>query len=109
MDRQLVTSKAYYCRAEVKKTIWEDTAALSDYDTAVSLKPDYIQVYNARGKVKADLGEYTAAMADWTTIIDICHARGGDFRQFNPDMPMWGQVFLPSSLQESRTNKNTFR
>ncbi|MEK6809774.1 MAG: tetratricopeptide repeat protein [Nanoarchaeota archaeon] len=45
--------------------------ALHDYDTAIELKPDYVNPYYNRGNVKIDLGDFAGAIEDYNTAIEL--------------------------------------
>ena len=45
--------------------------AISAYDEAIRLKPDYAAAYNDRGVEKYKLGDYQSALADWDEAIRL--------------------------------------
>ncbi len=45
--------------------------ALSAYDTAIQLQPDYAEVYNNRGNIKSGLGSHDAALDDYDEAIRL--------------------------------------
>ena len=45
--------------------------ALSAYDTAIRLQPDYAEVYNNRGNIKSGLGSHDAALDDYDEAIRL--------------------------------------
>ncbi len=45
--------------------------ALSAYDTAIRLQPDYAEVYNNRGNIKSGLGSHDAAIDDYDEAIRL--------------------------------------
>ena len=52
--------------------LWEGgktEKALSAYDTAIRLQPDYAEVYNNRGNIKSELGFSDAALEDYNEAI----------------------------------------
>ena len=54
--------------------LWEGVKAekaLSAYDTAIRLQPDYAEVYNNRGNIKSELGSRDTALADYDTAIRL--------------------------------------
>ncbi len=54
--------------------LWEGgkaEKALSAYDTAIRLQPDYAEVYNNRGNIKNELGAQDAALADYNAAISL--------------------------------------
>ena len=46
-------------------------AAISDFDTAIQLEPDYAGAYIGRGTVKVKLGKYNTAISDFDTAIQL--------------------------------------
>ncbi len=54
--------------------LWEggqSEKALSAYDTAIQLKPDYAEVYNNRGNINSGLGSRDAALDDYDEAIRL--------------------------------------
>ncbi len=54
--------------------LWEggqSEKALSAYDTAIQLKPDYAEVYNNRGNIKSGLGSRDTALEDYDEAIRL--------------------------------------
>lgn len=54
--------------------LWEGgkaEKALSAYDPAIRLQPDYAEVYNNRGNIKNGLGSYDAALDDYDEAIRL--------------------------------------
>ena len=54
--------------------LWEggqSEKALSAYNTAIQLKPDYAEVYNNRGNIKSGLGSHDAALDDYDEAIRL--------------------------------------
>ncbi len=54
--------------------LWEggqSEKALSAYDTAIRLQPDYAEVYNNRGNIKTGLGSHDAALDDYDEAIRL--------------------------------------
>ena len=54
--------------------LWEggkSEKALSAYDTAIQLQPDYAAVYNNRGNIKSGLGSHDAALDDYDEAIRL--------------------------------------
>ena len=52
--------------------LWEGgqvEKALSAYDTAIRLQPNYAEVYNNRGNIKSGLGSHDAALDDYNEAI----------------------------------------
>lgn len=45
--------------------------AISNFDTAINLKPDYALAYYNRGNAKAKLGQYEDAIIDYDTTISL--------------------------------------
>ena len=54
--------------------LWEggkSEKALSAYDMAIRLQPDYAEVYNNRGNIKSELGSHDAALDDYDEAIRL--------------------------------------
>ncbi len=54
--------------------LWEggkSEKALSAYDTAIRLQPDYAEVYNNRGNIKSGLDSHAAALDDYDEAIRL--------------------------------------
>ena len=66
---QSISAETYFYRGNAKYGLGLYHAAISDYDTAIRLKPDYAIAYIGRGHAKADLKQYTAAIFDYDTAI----------------------------------------
>jgi tetratricopeptide (TPR) repeat protein len=45
--------------------------AMSNFDRAIKLDPQYFQAYIERGNVKTEVGDLPGAVADYTTAIDL--------------------------------------
>ena len=65
------TLLAYINRGNAKGDLGQHFAAISDYDTAIRLKPDDASAYINRGVAKADLGQHRAAISDYDTAIRL--------------------------------------
>lgn len=66
-----ISAETYWNRGNTKffLRLWE--SAKLDYDTAINLKPDYVEAYRSRGRVKFGLGQYIAAIADFDKTIHL--------------------------------------
>ena len=49
----------------------QHSAAITDYDSAIRLKPDDATAYTHRGMAKGGLGQYFAAIADYDSAIRL--------------------------------------
>ena len=45
--------------------------AISDYDQAIRLDPEYANAYNNRGNAKSDLGKHFEAISDYDQAIRL--------------------------------------
>ena len=66
-----LTTPAYLNRGIAKSELSDHTAAIADYDRAISINPNYALAYNNRGNAKRDLGDPAAAIADYDRAISI--------------------------------------
>ena len=65
---------AAYAFFSIGCLLWEGgkaEKALSAYDTAIRLQPDYAEVYNNRGNIKNELGSRDAALDDYDASIRL--------------------------------------
>ena len=82
-NSQSISAETYFLRGNAKYELGLYHEAISDYDTAIRLNPDYAFAYNNRGNAKEKLKQYFAAIADFDTAIrlnpdyaDAYHNRG---------------------------------
>ncbi len=66
-----ISAETYFLRGNAKDELGLYHAAISDYDEAIRLKPNYAGAYNNRGHAKAALGEYFPAIADYDMTIRL--------------------------------------
>ena len=64
-------SVGYIDRGKAKADKGEYFEAISDYDMAISLNPDFASAYHYRGKAKAKLGRHIDAIVDYDTAISL--------------------------------------
>lgn len=64
-------SENYFQRANVRVASGKYKKGITDYDRAISLKPNLIAAYNGRGITKSKLGQYEAAIADYDRAIEL--------------------------------------
>ncbi len=91
-NSQSISAVTYFLRGYAKYELGLYHEAISDYDTAIRLEPDYADAYNNRAFAKAALKEYFAAIADYDTAIrlepdyaEAYHSRGAvkhDLKQY---------------------------
>ena len=60
-----------YNRGIAKYYLGQYEAAITDFDDAIQLKPDYTFAYNRRGLAKYYLGHYEAAITDFNNAIQL--------------------------------------
>ena len=65
------TYQAYYDRGEAKVKLDLFEEALSDYNEAIRLKPDFTEAYYYRGVVKFTLGQHKKAISDFDEVIRL--------------------------------------
>ena len=70
-NSQSISAETYFLRGLAKYELGLYHEAISDYDKAIRLKPDYAKAYIGRGNAKAKLKEYFAAIADYDTAIRL--------------------------------------
>jgi tetratricopeptide (TPR) repeat protein len=62
--------EAFDERADAKEKIGDIESAISDYDTAINIKPDG-SLYSSRGFAKSKINDYKGAIADYTKAIKL--------------------------------------
>ena len=73
-ENQVKTSDSasyYYNQGVTKYYLSQYEAAITDFDNAIQLKPNYTSVYNRRGLAKYHLGQYEAAITDFDNAIQL--------------------------------------
>ena len=61
----------YYDRGNAKQELKEYKAAITDYDKAIELNPNFTEAYSKRGNVKFFLQEYQEAILDYDKAIEL--------------------------------------
>ena len=64
-------SIAYYNRGSAFQTKGDVDRAITDYDMAIGLKPDYAAAYENRARAYVSKGDYTRAVADVTKAGEL--------------------------------------
>ena len=64
-----ISAESYYFWGCTKHVLGNYNGAVTDYDKAIQLKPDYAKAYHNRGYTKVTLGQYSAAIADFDKAI----------------------------------------
>ena len=70
-NSQSISAETYFLRGFAKYELGLYHAAISDYDTAIHLNPDFALAYYARGIAKKKLKQYFPAIADYTQAIRL--------------------------------------
>ncbi len=65
------TSIEYFNRGLAKKELGYYQGAISDYNEAIRIKPNYADAYYYRGFTKSELGDYQGAITDYNESIRI--------------------------------------
>ncbi len=66
-----ISTETYFRRGNMKYDLGLYQSAISDYDTAIRLKPDFAHAYFNRGRAKSELGQHTTAIADYDAVIQL--------------------------------------
>ena len=74
--------EAYYRRGHAKIELGRYDAAITDFDTAIELKPDYVEAYYNRGILKYVLNRTWEAKQDWQTALRLA-TEAGDIKLKN--------------------------
>jgi tetratricopeptide (TPR) repeat protein/S1-C subfamily serine protease len=64
-------SWSYVNRGVAKSALGDKKGAISDYDRAIAINPQFAEAYNNRGVVKSALGDKKSAMSDYDRAIAI--------------------------------------
>ena len=64
-------AEAYYNRGVAKSQLGDFQGAITDYDQAIKIKPDYAEAYYNRGLAKQNLEDNQGAIADYNQAIKI--------------------------------------
>ncbi|RKU32884.1 hypothetical protein C6495_10240 [Candidatus Poribacteria bacterium] len=70
-NSQSISAETYFLRGNAKYELGLYHEAISDYDKAIRLNPDYAFAYNNRGNAKDKLKQYFAAIADFDKAIRL--------------------------------------
>ena len=68
-NSQSISGETYFLRGNAKYELGLYHEAISDYDKAIRLDPDFALAYINRGRAKSSLKEYFAAIFDYDTAI----------------------------------------
>ena len=66
-----ISAETYLTWGNTKYRLGDYKGAITDYDSAIRLKPDDATAYNNRGLAKSDLGQHFAAIADYDSAIRL--------------------------------------
>ena len=70
-EKQPISAETYFLRGNMKSTLGDYVGAITDYTTAIRIKPDHATAYCGRGIAKHELEQHLAAIADYSTAIRI--------------------------------------
>ena len=70
-NSQSISAETYFLRGNAKYELGLYHEAISDYDKAIRLDPDFALAYVTRGLAKHSLKQYAAAIADYDTAIRL--------------------------------------
>lgn len=65
------SAKAYYYRGIAKFSLGDKQGAISDFNQAIAINPQYADAYSNRGNAKSALGDKQGALADYNKAIAI--------------------------------------
>ena len=66
-----ISAETYFTWGNTKYGLGDYKGAITDYDSAIRLNPDYATTYYNRGNAKSKLGQHFAAIADYDTAIRL--------------------------------------
>ena len=70
-----VRNVGYNNRGEAKSDLGNKKGAISDYDTAIRINPQFADAYALRGNAKSALGDKKGAIADYQIAAKIFKAQ----------------------------------
>jgi tetratricopeptide (TPR) repeat protein len=62
---------AYNNRGNARTALGDKKGAITDYNQAIKLKPDFADAYGNRGNARATLGDQKGAIADYDQAIKL--------------------------------------
>ena len=65
------TAQEYFNSGYDKAEANDHYGAISDYNKAIGLDPNYVDAYNNRGASKENLGDLNGACADWKKAAEL--------------------------------------
>ena len=98
-DSALRLAAAYNNRAELRKTLREYDAALSDFGKAIEAYPEYSIAYNNRASLHMIREDLDAALKDYNRAIELDPYRGGSIYYRRGHVHMLRQD-LPAALRD---------
>ena len=66
-----VAANAWFSIGHLHQKANKEDEALSAYNKAISLKPDYVKAYNNRGVIKKELGQFEDAIKDYDIALHL--------------------------------------
>jgi len=66
-----IAAAAFYARGTIKNNLSRNDEAISDYNEAIRLKPNYAEAYLLRGISKNNLGRFEEAIPDYNEAIRL--------------------------------------
>lgn len=71
LDKNELVSELHFCRGTVNYMLGRSAQAISHYERAIELDPQYAKAYNNRGGVHLALGQYTEAISNFNRAIEL--------------------------------------
>jgi tetratricopeptide (TPR) repeat protein len=71
LNYKQMIEEAYYNRGIAHGVLGNYKQAISDFDRAIEINPNYAKAYNNRGNAYAGLGNYKQAISDYDRAIEI--------------------------------------
>jgi tetratricopeptide (TPR) repeat protein len=67
----IASAEAYKSRGDQRAASGDKQGALSDFNQALRINPDYAQAYNSRGSIRAELDDRQGAISDFSQALRI--------------------------------------
>ena len=93
-EKQSVSAETYFYRGNEKYLMTSYEDAITAYNEAIRLQPDFANAYVNRGLAKEKLGQHEAAIVDYSSAIKIDPELAGAYNNRGSVQRRLGQHFL---------------
>ncbi len=93
-EEQSVSAETYFYRGNDKYSMRSYQDAITAYNEAIQLRPDFANAYVNRGLAKEILGQHESAITDYSSAIEIDPTLAGAYNNRGSAQRRLGQHFL---------------